>query len=173
MIARVAGMVAVLTLAACSDQHPSSFTGPNPPVTNGLSSARDERRGVWVVLGGDESFAGGMPTWELDETGWQVVALGGPTTRRYAAMAWDPGRDAVVLFGGENPSGFLGDTWTWSGEAWSRVEGPAPPGRRDHALVWVPPRNALMLYGGYQTDCVGDACQEQWWLGADGWVKEP
>lgn len=182
--AGVVGLLGLLGAVGCVEDTPaSSVSGPQALVGDGLASARDEDRGVWVVFGGGESFEGKAPTWTLDGGGWRVAALGGPTVRSRAAMAWDPTRRQVVLFGGRGDSDEdeqddaslgddpLGDTWAWSGEAWARIEGAGPPGRWGHALVWVPTRRALLLVGGAREDCRGPSCQDEWWLGAEGWTQ--
>lgn len=183
LLACVVTLVVFGGVGCVDDTPPSSLSGPQALVGDGLASARDEVRGAWVMFGGGESFAGQAPTWTLDAAGWRVAALGGPNVRSRAAMAWDPDRRAVVLFGGRGDSDEdeqddaslgddpLGDTWLWSGEVWTRLEGAGAPARWGHTLVWVPARRALLLVGGEREDCRGATCQDEWWLGADGWSE--
>lgn len=63
---------------------------------------------VWLV-GGQPGPQG--DAWAWDGTTWRDVTGGGPTPRRDAAGAYDPGLDALVLFGGSDATGLLGDTW--------------------------------------------------------------
>lgn len=189
-----AALIAALALgalAACEETRPPTTPGPTPLVFEGLASAYDELRGEWVVFSTAENIGDRLEaaTWIWRDGRWILADVGGPPTRRFAAMAWDPGRGAVVMMGGNLVSASRGedglvavttderlrDVWTWDGARWTAVDaGAGPPAVSRHRLVWVPPRQALMLVGGVVDACpTPESCSGQWWLDTQGWRREP
>ncbi|CAG0981063.1 hypothetical protein PHYC_01768 [Phycisphaerales bacterium] len=89
-------------------------------------------------------------TWEWDGTAWRLLAITGPESRGFTAMATDTLRGRVVLFGG---AGSYDDTWEWDGAAWTQIA-PAvsPPARGFHAMAFDSARGVTVLFGGAWTD---------------------
>jgi MYXO-CTERM domain-containing protein len=113
-----------------------------PVPAKDVAVATDTSRRKLVLFGGTRSDATNAPvfgkTWEWDGASWTEVAVGGPTARRGAAMAYDAARRRVVLFGGSSKnSGPFQDTWEYDGASW--VE-------RTTAPEDSPPRAGSMVY---------------------------
>jgi PKD repeat protein len=102
-------------------------------------------------------------TWRFNDTSsqWQrqslTPAVGAPSARFGAAMAYDPDLQALVLFGGSSLCGTRScpesDTWVYDGRGnWTNVTsafgGAALPGRVFGSLVWDPVRGEMLLSGG-------------------------
>jgi cysteine-rich repeat protein len=132
-------------------------------------AAYDPIRGRIVLYGGQTDFDGMVvhdDTWEWDGTTWIERQAGGgaPGRRRFAAMAWDAGRQRVVLFGGDR-QGYQDDTWSWDGSTWHHEDAVgAPTARGFHGLVAAPDRGGLVLFGGQ-----GQAFLNDTWVLTDRW----
>ncbi len=75
-----------------------------------------------------------------------------PSTRTYAAMAYDTARQRTVLFGGRAGSTYMGDTWEWDGNNWTQMNPTtSPPARHIHTMVYDWLRKRTVLFGGTNT----------------------
>jgi hypothetical protein len=61
-------------------------------------------------------------TWSAAQGWTQLLPAAVPTTRLYAAGAYDPVRREVVVFGGRSGASSLNDAWRWNGIKWSRID---------------------------------------------------
>jgi hypothetical protein len=96
----------------------------SPSARDGASMAYDTATGQSVLFGGEDfnAFPPGLDdTWTWNGTTWkQQSPTTSPSTRDYAAMAYDTATGQLVLFGG-NPyingksGSYPNDTWTYSG----------------------------------------------------------
>ncbi len=132
--------------------------GVQPSPRQGAAMAYDARRKVVVMFGGieDDSATPNVfgETWIWDGLGWVNAApLTSPSSRGWAAMAYDASRDRVVLFGGGSAvtanEDVVAETWEWDGAAWSlRPVTNPPPGRSHHVMAYDAKRKRVVMYGG-------------------------
>lgn len=129
-----------------------------PTPRQGAAIAFDARRGVAVMFGGieDDSPTANLfgETWVWDGLGWLNAAPStGPSSRAWAAMAYDAARDRIVLFGGTTGAtaseGSLAETWEWDGTRWSlRPTAMSPPARAHHVMTYDAKRKRVVMFGG-------------------------
>jgi hypothetical protein len=117
-------------------------------------------------------------TWRWDGLAWVPARPSlSPTTRAWAAMAYDAKRARVVLFGGKVPGANLGsvsaETWEWDGETWSlRTPAVSPPARAHHAMVYDGAMHRVVMYGGDATaDPNGAKLGDAWAWDGTNWTR--
>jgi cysteine-rich repeat protein len=120
----------------------------------GAAAAFDADHGVTVLFGGAKTTTHFNDTWTYG-TAWTraIPTTTSPSTREFAAMAWQPEWHRIVLFGGERAGTPFADAFTWDGMDWQAItlDDPAPPvpaGRSHAQLVWDSVRHSLVLTGG-------------------------
>ena len=107
-----------------------------PTARAGHSMAFDETIGKTVLFGGvghnDVSLG---DTWLFDGERWERLSLRvSPSPRRYAAFAYDPGKQGCVLHGGsadDQGRRMHGDAWLFQDGRWSRLPGTHDTDPRD------------------------------------------
>ncbi|MBL9016286.1 MAG: hypothetical protein JNL83_19010, partial [Myxococcales bacterium] len=129
-----------------------------PSPRQGAAIAYDARRGVAVMFGGIEDDTPSPnvygETWLWDGLGWlNASPTTSPSSRAWAAMAYDAARDRVVLFGGVaglvTGESVVAETWEWDGARWSlRPAASSPSARAHHAMVYDAKRERVVLFGG-------------------------
>jgi hypothetical protein len=125
----------------------------SPSARAGAALAYDLRRGVTVMVGGDDANGPQSDTWEWNGSTWTKRAVAGPSARTHAASAYDARHGTVVVFGGWSSGGELNDTWTYDGLQWARWRTPSgagvpPSPRRDALLAYDAERGSVILFGG-------------------------
>ncbi len=93
-------------------------------------------------------------TYEQVDGAWERLSTPtAPSSREYAAMAYDAGIGKILLFGGySSRGGFLNDTWEFSGGTWTNVTasaGTAPSPRAAADLAYDGNGSFDLLFGGY------------------------
>jgi len=155
-------------------------SGGRPP-NESANAVYDPTHNVMTVFGGDRTAGsdctssaantvwalsnangqGGAPVWtNLIAQG----APGSPSSRAYAAAAYNPGSNAMTVFGGFAADGaYLGDTWVLSNAngiggtpSWTKLSPtgtyrPVPSGRGSGAGMDAT-NNRFMMWGGVSTD---------------------
>lgn len=122
-----------------------------PSPRGGFAVTYDAARDRLVWFGGMLRGVPMQDTWEYDGNDFTQVSSGGPSTRAFSRMAYDPVRRRVVLFGGV--AGFGGmrlrDTWEWDGASWSQIAttGPDPAADWGVFLAWDADRRRVELFG--------------------------
>ena len=124
-----------------------------PPARYGAAMANDSGKYIGVLLfGGITGFGVNGETWNYSSTkGWtQLFPSVAPSSRAYAAIAWDSHDGYVVLFGGMNAAGTaLGDTWTFKDSAWTELSPAGAPSARYGAMMAYDPHDGyVVLFGG-------------------------
>lgn len=138
-----------------------------PIFYGGTAIATDTQRGRLVYFGGatiENDLLGG--TWELIEGDLTFRTSEGPSARRDAAMAFDPGQGVAVLFGGLSAQGGMSDTWEWDGSVWTRIQDASashPASSASPRMAYHPARKSLVLL-----DDQGDTWERE----AGFWVKK-
>jgi N-acetylneuraminic acid mutarotase len=90
----------------------------------------------------------------------QLTPSQSPPARRFATMAFDPGREQIILFGGYNGH-LLNDTWAYDAKAntWINLApSQSPPARAGAAMALDQTTGLIILFGGYS----GDHYQDTW-----------
>jgi hypothetical protein len=126
---------------------------PQPMARCGHALAFDEQNGVTVLFGGIDSKDTSLgDTWILENGAWSRVPGVGPTTRRYAAFAYDPELKGCVLHGGSvDDQGRVGfcDSWLFRNGAWSQlVKEFDTDVRDDHGLGYHRKAQRLVMLEG-------------------------
>jgi hypothetical protein len=125
---------------------------PNPLIEgklHGASVAYVPTTRQLVVLA-DDPFAGRIRTWAYDvnaNTWTDKAPATAPSSRSYAAVAWDASVSRVILFGGSDRA----DTWAYDPLAnkWAEMTpAKSPPGRQYHAMTYDPKGARMVLFGG-------------------------
>ena len=96
-----------------------------------------------------------------------------PSSRMYAAMAYDPMNKGVVLFGGLGyPAKALNDTWIWNGATWTLQHPPvSPPAQIPYGgMVFDPKTQEIVLVtrSKYASDVPG----ETWTWNGVTWTRQ-
>ena len=147
-------------------------TTNTPSARSDFMMAYDVTRARVVVFGGEATGGGRIgDTWEYAPAtrAWTSVAFTGPSTRRNAAMAYDPVRNQTVLFGGDTGVGLDDSTWVWNGATWTqRTTTVAPSARHSAAMAWSPQRQTLMLFGGLTNT---GASNDLWEWNGTAWAQ--
>jgi hypothetical protein len=129
----------------------SKNRGPSPRC--GHSLAYDEKAGVAVLFGGidprDRSLG---DTWIFNGDSWEKCPVAGPSRRRYAAFAYDPGLGGCLLHGGSlDDRGTIsyGDAWLFKNGSWSPMAGSFETSPRDdHGLAYHRIAKKLVMLEG-------------------------
>ncbi|HEY4176379.1 MAG TPA: kelch repeat-containing protein [Kofleriaceae bacterium] len=146
-----------LDLGASPQWTKMDLTGPAERM-NAMMAFDAKRRRI-VLFGGTSATVGGErlgDTWELDDSGWTLVATSGPTARQGAAVAYDPIRHVVLVWGGladgatKTSSKIVDDLWEWNGATWTSHDDLTfkPPGRQGARFAWDAARRRMVLWGG-------------------------
>jgi hypothetical protein len=120
-------------------------TCSGPSARSEAAMAYDNKRDRIYLFGGRQNGGNcsGAPDsmcgdlWSWNGASWSnecttCYSSGGPTPRKWAAMAYDATRDHLLLGGGEQGGGSLGgcgnysdcdDLWRWNGSDWSQLCG--------------------------------------------------
>ena len=128
--------------------------------------AFDEATGQVVLFGGinhvDQPLG---DTWVFDGS-WHYNRSTGPSTRRYAAFAYDPELKGCVLHGGAKDDAgkvLYGDSWLFSEGHWKQLPGSLSTSPRDdHALVYHDSAKRLIMAGGLRADCLLVRSRDSW-----------
>lgn len=111
-----------------------------------------------VLFGGRIDSSRLADTWIFDvaQATWtQSKAVGGPSAREGAAMAFNSVDGKFYLFGGNEtglPAGVKQDLWTYSvaDDSWSAVNQGTPPPARENAGMYFDSRHSnIVLWGGF------------------------
>lgn len=79
---------------------------------------------------------------------WNQLS-GGPSSRYFSGMTYDPGHGQAVLFGGTSGAIFLNDTWLWNGTAWTLASPSLSPSARSaFAMTYDAAHGQVILFGG-------------------------
>lgn len=157
----------------------SATASPSQPPTARVdaASAWDSTKGELVIFGGfdqNNNFLSDTWTWSGS---WTSHSVAGPTGRRYAGMAFDPGLNKAVLFGGQGPCQgntcpqFF-DTWTWDGTRWTNVPTLHQP-QMQGVMAYDPASRSILMWGfGLPPNCCPSGWRpsdaELWkWTGSD------
>lgn len=137
----------------------------------GSSIAYDAARQEVVQFGGPVGarFLSGTETWTWNGEQWRLAATTGPSTRSFAAMAFDPTSTQVLLFGGTGTGGPNGQTWLWNGSSWTEAQVVGPGARYDASMAFDPRSNTIMLYGGSSSSVLD--LTDTWSWDGQAWTK--
>jgi hypothetical protein len=102
----------------------------------------------------------------------QLTPTASPSTRAFAAEAYDPATGQLLLFGGSTQATpqLAGDTWVWQATTWTELSPThSPSPRTGAALAYDPATRSLVLFGGVTT--TGSRVADTWeWNGSD-WTE--
>jgi hypothetical protein len=112
---------------------------------------------VVLVNGGPEQ---GKPAnellelWGWDGAQWSLISADpeGPTSRNWAAVAYDPTRDVLVVHGGLQNGDHFDETWEWDGKTWCQFSGTGPGSREGALMAYDAARAKMILFGGSTPD---------------------
>ncbi len=115
--------------------------------------------------------------WQFDGTDWaKVTATGGPTSRLFASMVYDPVHKQMVVFGGWDGYEYRNDVWTFDGTTWKKLskKGDWPDGRVLTAMFWDETLQKIVIFGGLGRKDVYDLVKrydDTWTFDGTGWSK--
>jgi hypothetical protein len=122
-----------------------------PAARCGHSLTFDEKNGLIVLFGGIDRFDRSLgDTWLFDGGSWRRMSGPGPTARRYAAFAFDPGLEGCVLQGGaadDQGKVMFGDTWIFQDYRWTCLQFQTDA-RDDHGIAYHRRAEKLLLLDG-------------------------
>ena len=119
---------------------------------------------LWV-----RGFLGSAPAYATGASTWTAGTGAAPSSRHYAAMAYDRAHAQTVLFGG-GCCPFLNDTWTWNGTTWSQqFPAAAPSPRQAAAMAYDRTRGEIVLFGGVSS--TGQSLGDTWSWNGTTWTQ--
>lgn len=106
-------------------------------------------------------------------------AVGSPSPRGRAAIAWNPVANKLVVFGGNTRGAtptLLNDVWEYDpvSNGWANVTpaGAAPAPRQFAAMAWDPQLGGMLVFGGQVNDVAPPLVVNDTWLFAGGaWTQ--
>jgi hypothetical protein len=134
----------------------SGSIAPQPRENMALSYDSFER--TFILFGGKDPNYYYSDTWvsrpHLNSNYWmELNPITQPSSRRGAAMAYDPLHRKTILFGGETSSSiYNGETWAYDfySNTWTNMNpSNAPEKRAGHSMVYDPELQAVILFGGF------------------------
>lgn len=191
----VGGVVAVLTGISMAQGvwSPILLQDPQPPPPRfGAATTLDEANGEVLIFGGFGTSVGSMASAlqsqisvvNRGDTWAYKVATGkwfnrnpihAPSSRGFAAIAYDGAHKNVVLFGGApyRTNAVSGETWLWDGKDWNLQSPPEPvPDPRQNAvMVYDAHRKAIVMFGGRGAD--GKPMNDTWTWDGSAWKIMP
>ena len=153
----------------------------SPPGRNFQAMAYDARSDRMIMFGGlyeyRDSIEDNVWSYDLNTNTWQEMKPGGgplPSTRDYAAMAYDAESGRMILYGGSPKGG--DETWAYdhSANTWTKLEPSTIPGKLSrHAMVYSTAAERVILFGG-QVGLVNFQYTEKTWtydLNTNTWAN--
>ncbi|MEZ5964040.1 MAG: kelch repeat-containing protein [Planctomycetota bacterium] len=149
---------------------PVPRTSPWPPARAAAVLAVLRTTGDLVLFGGDAAAGQRGDTWLWHNGAWaQRAPAIAPSSRSYAAMAFDPGLSQLVLVGGLSGTTLaLGDSWAFDGTAWTQLAG-GPGARYAHMMALDEARGEVVLVGGRPS--IISTSGQTWTLRAGVWQQ--
>jgi phosphoesterase family protein/carboxypeptidase family protein/fibronectin type III domain protein len=133
----------------------ASPTAPSPRAQ--AAEVYDAANGSVLLFGGHNASESGefSDTWTWQNGVWtQLHPTTHPSSRRGAAITYDPDCGCAVLIGGSHSGAYLNDTWTFKAGVWTNIT--ATLGNsgvlalRSASLAYDPENDELVLFGGHQ-----------------------
>src|SRR5712692_6518024 len=150
--------------------------GPSPRF--GASMAYDSADTDVILFGGLSAGAGTFfgDTWKFLAGSWaNITAIGGPSSRFAASMAYDPADSYTVLFGGllgTRGTGSIGwgrDTWRFLAAVWTNIPASRSPSSRELASMAYDGANSyVVLFGGANNSNI---FADTWKFLGGGWTN--
>jgi len=131
-----------------------------------------------ILFGGLSAGAGTFfgDTWKFLAGSWaNITAIGGPSSRFAASMAYDPADGYTVLFGGllgTRGTGSIGwgrDTWRFLAGVWTNITASSGPSSRELASMAYDGANSyVVLFGGANNSNI---FADTWKFLGGGWTN--
>jgi len=107
-------------------------------------------------------------TWIWKNSKWGKMAVEGPASRGFSAVAFHEVRKTIILHGGRgNEKITYSDTWEWNGNNWKQLDTNGNYQADHHQMVYVPSKNELVAFGGWN----GKGVSGNTWIWSEKWIK--